>query len=160
MRTLENSNRLRERVGEGDRAVVVGSGFIGCEAAASLSLRGAKVTLISLELSPQKARLGEEVGERRAVAGWLRRKSSSRREYRWHHMQGRRLQGFCGERRAGRGRHGPLRDRRESPYGARGKGRARGGGGIITDSAMRTSGTGVFAVGDVAQAYNDPQGAT
>ena len=69
MRTLENSNRLRERVGEGDRAVVVGSGFIGCEAAASLSLRGAKVTLISLELSPQKARLGEEVGER--IEQWL-----------------------------------------------------------------------------------------
>jgi 3-phenylpropionate/trans-cinnamate dioxygenase ferredoxin reductase component len=30
MRTLENSDRLRERVGEGDRVVVVGSGFIGC----------------------------------------------------------------------------------------------------------------------------------
>jgi 3-phenylpropionate/trans-cinnamate dioxygenase ferredoxin reductase subunit len=33
MRTVENSTRLQDRVGEGDRAVVVGSGFIGCEAA-------------------------------------------------------------------------------------------------------------------------------
>ena len=55
MRTVENSTRLQERVGEGDRAVVVGSGFIGCEAAASLSLRGAEVTLISLEESPQRS---------------------------------------------------------------------------------------------------------
>jgi len=30
MRTVENSTRLQDRVGEGDRAVVVGSGFIGC----------------------------------------------------------------------------------------------------------------------------------
>jgi 3-phenylpropionate/trans-cinnamate dioxygenase ferredoxin reductase subunit len=30
--------------------------------------------------------------------------------------------------------------------------------GIITDSAMRTSGTGVFAVGDVAQAFNESAG--
>src|SRR5215207_9693964 len=70
MRTLENSDQLRKRVGEGDRVVVVGSGFIGCEAAASLSLRGAEVTLISLEQSPQKERLGEKVGKR--IESWLR----------------------------------------------------------------------------------------
>lgn len=70
MRTLENSDRLRQRVGEGDRVVVVGSGFIGCEAAASLSLRGVKVTLVSLERSPQKERLGGEVGAR--IEAWLR----------------------------------------------------------------------------------------
>ena len=44
MRTVENSTCLQKRVGEGGRAVVVGSGFIGCEAAASLALRGAAVT--------------------------------------------------------------------------------------------------------------------
>ena len=43
MRTIENSTRLQDRIGEDGRAVVVGSGFIGCEAAASLSLRGAEV---------------------------------------------------------------------------------------------------------------------
>ena len=70
MRTLEDSDRLQERVGEDDCILVVGSGFIGCEAAASLSLRGAKVILVSLEQLPQKERLGDEVGER--VEGWLR----------------------------------------------------------------------------------------
>ncbi len=50
--------------------VVVGSGFIGCEAAASLALRGAAVTLASHEQSPQRKRLGDEVGER--TEGWLR----------------------------------------------------------------------------------------
>ena len=64
MRTVENSTRLQGHVGEGSTAVVVGSGFIGCEAAASLSLRGADVTLITLEESPQQERLGQEVGER------------------------------------------------------------------------------------------------
>src|ERR687889_790270 len=69
MRTVENSTRLQDRVGEGDRAVVVGSGFIGCEAAASLSMRGAAVTLASHEQSPQRRRLGDAVGER--IEGWL-----------------------------------------------------------------------------------------
>jgi hypothetical protein len=62
MRTVENSTRLQDRVGEGDRAVVVGSAFIGCEAAASLSMRGAEVTLASHEQSPQRRRLGDAVG--------------------------------------------------------------------------------------------------
>ena len=70
MRTVENSTRLQGRVGEGDKSVVVGSGFIGCEAAASLALCGAEVVLISLEESPQRERLGQEVGER--MEGWLR----------------------------------------------------------------------------------------
>jgi NADPH-dependent 2,4-dienoyl-CoA reductase/sulfur reductase-like enzyme len=156
MRTLENSNRLREGVGEGDRAVVVGSGFIGCEAAASLSIRGAEVTLISLEQSPQKARLGEEVGER--IEGWLR--------------------GYGVEVRLGASIDGVTR--KDGAYSvsvengeqvaadtvlfgtgvsprtelAERAGLAVGEG-IVTDSAMRTSGTGVFAVGDVAQAFNE-----
>jgi 3-phenylpropionate/trans-cinnamate dioxygenase ferredoxin reductase component len=69
MRTIENSERLKSRVGKGSRAVVVGSGFIGCEAAVSLSLRGAEVTLISLEEGPQRERLGEDVARR--ITGWL-----------------------------------------------------------------------------------------
>ncbi len=64
MRTIENSERLKSRVGEGSRAVVVGSGFIGCEAAASLSLRGTEVTLISQEDGPQRERLGKDVARR------------------------------------------------------------------------------------------------
>jgi 3-phenylpropionate/trans-cinnamate dioxygenase ferredoxin reductase component len=49
--------------------VVVGSGFIGCEAAASLRRRGCDVTVVSDEPLPQQGRLGEAVG--RLIAGWL-----------------------------------------------------------------------------------------
>jgi 3-phenylpropionate/trans-cinnamate dioxygenase ferredoxin reductase component len=159
MRTVENSSRLRERVGEDDRVLVVGSGFIGCEAAASLSLRGAKVILISLEQSPQKERLGEEVGE--WVEGWLR--------------------GYGVDLRLGASIEGI--ERKDGAYEVSVKageriaadtvllgtgvsprtGLAEEAGlavekGIVTDSAMRTSATNVFAVGDAAQAYNEYAG--
>jgi NADPH-dependent 2,4-dienoyl-CoA reductase/sulfur reductase-like enzyme len=49
--------------------LVIGTGFIGCEIAASLALMGARVTMIGQEPRPQQARLGEQVGER--IAGWL-----------------------------------------------------------------------------------------
>jgi 3-phenylpropionate/trans-cinnamate dioxygenase ferredoxin reductase subunit len=50
--------------------VVVGSGFVGCEAAASLRARGVDVTMVSEEPRPQADRLGDDVG--RLVEGWLR----------------------------------------------------------------------------------------
>ena len=159
MRTLGDSSRLRERVGEGDRVVVVGSGFIGCEAAASLSLRGAEVTLISLEQSPQKERLGEEVGKR--VEGWLR-------DYGVDLRLGASIEGVerndgaqevsvdDGDRiAAGTVVFGTGVSPRTELAETAGLAVDRG---IVTDSAMRTSGTGVFAVGDVAQAFNESAG--
>lgn len=156
MRTLENSNRLRERVGEGDRAVVVGSGFIGCEAAASLSLRGAEVTLISLEQSPQKQRLGEEVGER--IEGWLRGHGVELRleasidgvarkdgAYNVSVENGEQVAADTVLFGTGVSPRSELAERAGLAVGE----------GVVTDSAMRTSGTGVFAVGDVAQAFNE-----
>jgi NADPH-dependent 2,4-dienoyl-CoA reductase/sulfur reductase-like enzyme len=50
--------------------VVIGSGFIGCEAAASLALRGLEVTIVTGEELPQEARLGVAAGTH--IAGWLR----------------------------------------------------------------------------------------
>ena len=159
MRTLENSDRLRDRVGEGDRVVVVGSGFIGCEAAASLSLRGAEVTLISLEQSPQKERLGEEVGAR--IEWWLRGYGVDLR-------LGTSIEGI--ERKGGAHEVSVEDGNRIAAdtvlFGAGVSprtGLADAAGlavekGIVTDSAMRTSAPGVFAVGDVAQAYNESAG--
>lgn len=69
LRSLTSARRLREAAGAAASAVVVGSGFIGCEAAASLALRGLDVTVVSQERSPQQARLGAEVGAH--IAGWL-----------------------------------------------------------------------------------------
>lgn len=70
MRTIEDSEALRSAAGrEGARVVVIGSGFIGCEAAASLAVRGAQVTVLAEDDVPQASRLGPEAGER--IAGWL-----------------------------------------------------------------------------------------
>ena len=159
MRTIENSARLRARVGRGDRAVVVGSGFIGCEAAASLSLRGADVTLVSLEETPQGERLGEEVGGR--IRGWLEGYGVDLR-------LGTALEGV--ERRDG-GYSVVVEGGEEVPAGTVlfGTGvRPRLDlaeaaaleidGGVVTDSAMRTSAPGVFAVGDIASAFNESAG--
>jgi NADPH-dependent 2,4-dienoyl-CoA reductase/sulfur reductase-like enzyme len=68
VRRIGDSERLGE-LGRGDAALVVGSGFIGCEAAASLALRGVEVTMATLEPAPQVQRLGEEVAAE--IAGWL-----------------------------------------------------------------------------------------
>jgi NAD(P)H-nitrite reductase large subunit len=68
MRRIGDAERLSE-LGRGDRALVVGSGFIGCEAAASLAMRGAAVTMATLEAAPQVERLGEEVAAE--ITGWL-----------------------------------------------------------------------------------------
>jgi NAD(P)H-nitrite reductase large subunit len=67
VRTIADSEQLRGLANS--RVLVVGSGFIGCEAAVSLAILGAEVTTATLEVSPQAERLGEEVSER--IGGWL-----------------------------------------------------------------------------------------
>jgi 3-phenylpropionate/trans-cinnamate dioxygenase ferredoxin reductase component len=159
MRTLEDSDRLQQRVGEDDCILVVGSGFIGCEAAASLSLRGAKVVLVSLEQSPQKERLGEEAGER--VEGWLRSygvdlrlgasiESIERKDgaYEVFVDAGERIAADTVLLGTGVSPRTELAEEAELAVE----------GGIITDSSMRTSVTNVFAVGDVARAFNQSAG--
>jgi 3-phenylpropionate/trans-cinnamate dioxygenase ferredoxin reductase subunit len=69
MRTLPDSLVLAARTQKGGPVVVIGTGFIGCEIAGSLAMRGASVTLIGQEKFPQLQRLGEGVGRR--IAGWL-----------------------------------------------------------------------------------------
>jgi NADPH-dependent 2,4-dienoyl-CoA reductase/sulfur reductase-like enzyme len=66
LRTLADARALRELRGE---ATVIGSGFIGCEAAASLAMKGLDVTLVTDERVPHEARLGEAAGRR--IQGWL-----------------------------------------------------------------------------------------
>jgi NAD(P)H-nitrite reductase large subunit len=159
MRTVENSTRLQNRVGEGGRAVVVGSGFIGCEAAASLSMRGAAVTLASHEQSPQRRRLGHDVGER--IEGWLR-------DFGIDLNLGVRIEGV--ERNDGgfvvNLDSGDTLDTGTVLFATGVRPRiqlATEAGldvehGIITDSSMRTSAPGIYAVGDIAQAHNESAG--
>ena len=58
LRSLADAVALRATAAHADSAVVIGAGFIGCEAAASLAMRGLAVTLVAPERLPQEARLG------------------------------------------------------------------------------------------------------
>lgn len=69
VRTLTDSLALAERVAPGTCVLVLGSGFIGCELAASLSMGGATVSLIGAEPLPQSERLGRVAGVR--IADWI-----------------------------------------------------------------------------------------
>ncbi|WP_181783100.1 NAD(P)/FAD-dependent oxidoreductase, partial [Pseudonocardia pini] len=69
LRSLDDAQVLRSAARTAGTAVVVGSGFIGCEAAVSLARRGLAVTVVSTEELPQEARLGTDVGRR--IADWL-----------------------------------------------------------------------------------------
>jgi 3-phenylpropionate/trans-cinnamate dioxygenase ferredoxin reductase component len=63
IRTVDDALRLRAAAAPGARAVVVGAGFIACEAAASLVRRGLDVVLAAPEERPQAERLGDRAGE-------------------------------------------------------------------------------------------------
>ena len=69
-RTLRSLADARELAKLHSPATVIGSGFIGCEAAASLAMKGLDITLVTDEELPHQARLGEAAGQR--IAGWLR----------------------------------------------------------------------------------------
>jgi 3-phenylpropionate/trans-cinnamate dioxygenase ferredoxin reductase subunit len=71
IRTVDHVRELLGRVTPQDAVIVIGSGFIGCEIAVSLCLRGhAEVTLISDEFAPNAARLGDAAAQR--MLEWLR----------------------------------------------------------------------------------------
>jgi len=69
LRDLDSGQRLRGLGERRCRVAVVGSGFIGCEAAASLASSGVDVVLISGEEVPHAARLDEDAG--REIHRWL-----------------------------------------------------------------------------------------
>ena len=62
LRTVHDSDSLREALVPGARVVVIGAGWIGCEVAASAKQRGAEVTLVAPEDVPLERVLGPEVG--------------------------------------------------------------------------------------------------
>ncbi|WP_141772651.1 FAD-dependent oxidoreductase, partial [Mycobacterium malmoense] len=64
LRSLADAAALRDAAGTAASAVVIGSGFIGCETAASLAVRGLPVTLVAPQPLPQTKRLGSEAAAR------------------------------------------------------------------------------------------------
>ncbi len=69
LRFLGQAQLLRAAAQRASTAIVIGSGFIGCEAAVSLARRGLSVTMVSADELPQLDRLGRAVAER--ISGWL-----------------------------------------------------------------------------------------
>jgi 3-phenylpropionate/trans-cinnamate dioxygenase ferredoxin reductase subunit len=70
LRSLGHGRELARAAESAGTAVVIGSGFIGCEAAASLARRGVRTALVTPEEKPLEARVGSWAGER--IAEWLR----------------------------------------------------------------------------------------
>jgi NADPH-dependent 2,4-dienoyl-CoA reductase/sulfur reductase-like enzyme len=69
VRSLDQVRELVHRLRSAPDVIVIGSGFIGCEIAASLRRRGHGVTLVSDEPAPNARRLGDEAGSE--LARWL-----------------------------------------------------------------------------------------
>jgi 3-phenylpropionate/trans-cinnamate dioxygenase ferredoxin reductase subunit len=63
LRTLDEAIALRDAVRSCGHVTVVGAGFLGCEAAATLRAQGIDVALIDIAPHPMPA-LGQEIGER------------------------------------------------------------------------------------------------
>jgi len=69
LRSLDDLRELQRRLRPGVGPLVIGSGFIGCEIAASLTVLGQQVTLMSDEAAPNARRLGAEAAAE--ITGWL-----------------------------------------------------------------------------------------
>ncbi len=157
LRSRVDGEVLRARAETERSAVVVGSGFIGCEAAASLAARGLDVVMVSHEEVPQAGRLGDEAGAR--IAGWLTE-------------AGVQVVGGVDVSRVEDGRRVVLADGTSydgglvllatgvTPHGelAEAAGLDCEDGRVLVDAAMRTSRDGVLAAGDVALAHNGTAG--
>jgi 3-phenylpropionate/trans-cinnamate dioxygenase ferredoxin reductase component len=62
LRTVAECDAIKQEAVPGRRAVVIGSGFIGCEVAASLTQLGVRVTMVFPGRAPLDRVLGGEVG--------------------------------------------------------------------------------------------------
>ena len=58
LRSVDDSDALRERLDRGGTVVVIGAGWIGAEVAASARQRGLEVTLVAPDHGPAGARAG------------------------------------------------------------------------------------------------------
>ena len=155
LRSVKNSDVLRERLDRGGTVVVVGAGWIGAEVAASARQRGLEVTLVDPNEVPLSRVLGLEVGAvyRDIHAG--------------HGVQmlmGTGVAQFEGDKAVERVR---ISDGRalECDFVVVGVGvqprtelASRAGipvnDGILVDEHLQAGGPGVFAAGDVARSYH------
>ncbi len=62
LRSVDDATRLRDEIHDGTRVVVIGAGFIGLEAAATATKRGARVTVLEGLEAPLIRALGADMG--------------------------------------------------------------------------------------------------
>jgi 3-phenylpropionate/trans-cinnamate dioxygenase ferredoxin reductase component len=159
VRTLDHVRELTARLSRGDAVVVVGSGFIGCEIAASLRHRGHNVTLVSDEPQPNAARLGSAASAR--IGRWLDEEGVTVRL------------GTPVDEIVARNGHLEVSSTRGRLAGqivvmavgvaprselAAGAGLGLEGAALMTSSSMQTNNDDVYAAGDVALAENASAG--
>jgi NAD(P)H-nitrite reductase large subunit len=63
LRTIEDADAIRAEARQGNRAVVIGGSFIGCEVAATLAQNQVQVTMCFLEEYPLQAVVPRELGD-------------------------------------------------------------------------------------------------
>ncbi|MEV8607109.1 FAD/NAD(P)-binding oxidoreductase [Amycolatopsis sp. NPDC051373] len=157
LRSLTSSRELRAAAGAARSAVVVGAGFIGCEAAVSLSRLGVQVTMLCPDSVPQRQRLGRDAGE--LILHWLKSEGVSV-------LRETPLDAVTEGHRVHTGLVSALdtdlillatgvRPRVELAEKA---GLTVENGRVRTDQRLRTSRPDVYAAGDIALAYNPPAG--
>jgi 3-phenylpropionate/trans-cinnamate dioxygenase ferredoxin reductase component len=159
IRALDDIRELLARLRDGDGVVVIGSGFIGCEIAASLRFRGNPVTLVSDEPAPNAARLGLEPAQE--LRRWLEQDGVTVHlgcEVQRIERNETALEVSAGEARA-RGTvvimATGVAPRSELPAAA---GIELLDGAVPADSAMRTAAPRLLAAGDVCAAENTAAG--
>jgi len=62
LRTLGNSDTIREGVADAENVVLIGGSYIGCEVAASLTLMGKKATIVMQEEATLERGFGKQAG--------------------------------------------------------------------------------------------------
>lgn len=160
VRTVQDVRELLSRLHGSDPTVVIGSGFIGCEIASSLRLRGHPVTLVSDESAPNVARLGAEAAQE--LRRWLQDDGVELRlgsEVEGIE-RGRQLIGVSADGQTARGAVVIM------AAGVTPRIELAAGCGLETDdegtipveSSMRTALPSLLAAGDVCKAYNEAAG--
>jgi 3-phenylpropionate/trans-cinnamate dioxygenase ferredoxin reductase component len=155
LRDLTGADRIASRLTAGGRVVVIGGGWIGAEVAASARQKGLEVTIVERGQAPLVRVLGRELGDFYAQ---VHRDQGTRL------VTGAALEGFEGTDRVERVRlaGGRVLD---ADFVVAGVGvlprtalAERAGiavdNGILVDERLETSAPGVFAVGDVANAFH------
>jgi 3-phenylpropionate/trans-cinnamate dioxygenase ferredoxin reductase component len=155
LRTLADCDLLRERLAAGGRVAVVGAGWIGSEFAASARQRGLEVTVLDPQPLPNERIFGREIG------GFYR---DVHAEHGVEMLLGDGLDAFEGDGAVARVRT-TSGARIECDFAVVGVGVVpstalasgaglKTGNGVVVDARLQTSAPGIFAAGDVANAWH------